>query len=148
MELARARIYDMEIIGEIIIQVAGWILEFLAELLLQMLAEIIVEVIGHGIVEPFRRRGPAHPWLAAIGYLTYDAAAGGLSIWLAPDHFIKSDWLRLLNLALTPIAAGLLMGWIGASRRRRGRELIRLESFAYGFCFALSMAVIRYAFGR
>lgn len=27
-------------------------------------------------------------------------------------------------------------------------EVLRFESFAYGFCFAFSMAVVRYAFGK
>ncbi len=138
----------MEILGEFIIQAVGWILQLLGEILLQMIAELIVELIGHGFKKTFRRREPSRPWLAAIGYLFFGAAAGLLSIWLVPEHFIKADWLRLLNLALTPITAGLLMGWIGARRRHRAKEVIRLETFAYGFCFAFSMAVMRYVLGK
>ena len=33
-------------------------------------------------------------------------------------------------------------------RRHRAREAIRLETFAYGFCFAHSMAVMRDALGK
>jgi hypothetical protein len=37
---------------------------------------------------------------------------------------------------------------IGTWRRQRDKEVIRLESFAYGFCFAFSMALVRYTFGQ
>ena len=37
---------------------------------------------------------------------------------------------------------------IGAFRRRRGEELIRLDSFSYGALFALALALIRLMFGR
>jgi len=42
--------------------------------------------------------------------------------------------MRIANLIITPIAAGGAMGALGAWRRRRNEELIRLDRFAYGFC--------------
>jgi hypothetical protein len=52
------------------------------------------------------------------------------------------------NLPLTPLASGLIMEAIGSWRRRRERNVLRLDTFAYGFSFALAMAVVRYAFGN
>lgn len=138
----------MEIIAEIIFQVLGWILQFLGELVLQMVFEAIAELFGHAVKEPFRRPRPVRPWLAAVGYLFFGAAAGGLTVWLVPELFIKSQWLRVANLVLTPMAAGLIMEAIGSWLERREKEVLRLESFAYGFCFAFAMAVVRYAFGE
>jgi hypothetical protein len=138
----------VEVIAEIILQVLGWILQFFGELLIQLVLEAIAELIGHAVKEPFRRPRPVRPWVAAIGYLIFGAAAGGLSIWLLPDLFIKAQWLRVANLLLTPLAAGLIMEAIGSWRQRQEKEVLRLESFAYGFCFAFSMAVVRYAFGN
>jgi sterol desaturase/sphingolipid hydroxylase (fatty acid hydroxylase superfamily) len=138
----------MEIIAEIVFQVLGWILQFLGELLLQVAFEAIAEVFGHAVKEPFRRPRPVQPWLAAIGYLIFGATAGGLTMWLFPDLFIKARWLRVANLLLTPIAAGLIMEAIGSWRERRDKEVLRLESFSYGFCFAFAMALVRYAFGK
>jgi hypothetical protein len=40
------------------------------------------------------------------------------------------------------------MASVGAWRRRRELETIRLDSFAYGFCFAFFMALVRFAWGR
>jgi sterol desaturase/sphingolipid hydroxylase (fatty acid hydroxylase superfamily) len=138
----------VEIIAEIVFQVLGWILQILGELLLQIVFEAIAELFGHALKEPFRRSRPVQPWLAAMGYLIFGAAAGGLTVWLVPDLFIKAAWLRVANLLLTPIAAGFIMEAIGSWRERREKEVLRLESFAYGFCFAFAMAVVRYAFGK
>lgn len=138
----------MEIIAEIIMQVLGWIFQFLGELVLQVVFEAIAEVFGHAVKEPFRRPRPVRPWLAATGYLIFGAAAGGLTVWIVPELFIKAQWLRLANLMLTPLAAGFFMEAIGSWRERREKEVLRLESFAYGFCFAFAMAVVRFACGK
>lgn len=138
----------MEIIAEIVIQVLGWVFQFLGELVLQVVFEAIAELFGHAVKEPFRCPRPVRPWLAASGYLIFGAAAGGLTVWLIPDLFIKAGWLRVANLVLTPLAAGLIMEAIGSWRERREKEVLRLESFTYGFCFAFAMAAVRYAFGN
>lgn len=134
----------MEIIVEIVLQVFGWIVQFLAELLVQLVGEVLVELFGHSIKEPFRRPKPVSPWLAALGYAIFGAAAGAASLWLLPALFITSPTLRLFNLMLTPLVAGLVMSQLGAWRQRRDQEIIGLDKFAYGFCFALSMGIVRY----
>ena len=138
----------MEIIAEIVLQVLGWILQFLGELVLQVVFEAFAELLGHAVKEPFRHMNPVRPWLAATGYVFFGAAAGGLTVWLVPELFIKAPWLRVANLALTPLAAGLIMETIGSWRSRQDKELLRFESFAYGCCFAFAMAGVRFAFGK
>jgi hypothetical protein len=140
--------YKVELLFEIILQAFGWIFQILGEFLLQLALEAIAELFGHSLKEPFRRPGPPRPWLAAIGYLIFGAIGGGISLWLLPDLFIESGWLRIANLLVTPLLSGLLMEAIGTWRRQRDKEVIRLESFAYGFCFAFSMALVRYTFGQ
>jgi hypothetical protein len=134
----------VEILAEIVIA----ILQFVGELLLQMLWQLIAEVIGHGVREIFRKPEPLHPWLAAIGYAALGAVGGGLSLLIVPELYVRNEWLRGVNLVLTPICAGLIMGALGAWRRRHERELIRLESFAYGSLFALAMAIVRAWWGK
>jgi hypothetical protein len=138
----------MEIIAEIIIQILLWILQLGGELILQIIGEAIAELIGHSIKEPFRRPEPIHPWLALVGYAIFGSLAGGLSLWLLPKLYIEPHWLRLINLALSPLIAGLLMAWIGRVRRRHGKDVIRLDSFAYGFFFALFMGLVRFTWGH
>lgn len=130
----------MEYIFELIFQ-------FLGELVLQIVGEALAELIGHSVKEPFRRPEPVRPWLAVIGYLIFGAVAGAASLWLLPSLFIKSEGLRYANLIITPIVAGLVMAGIGSWRRKRDKEIIRLDTFFYGFCFALSMALVRLSWG-
>lgn len=125
-------------------------LEFLfeigGELLLQVVLEALVELGLHSVAEPLRK--PPNPWLAAIGYALFGAAAGGVSLWLFPAHLIAGDALRVLNLLVTPIAVGLLMCAMGAWRARRGEAVLRIDRFAYGYLFALCLALIRFWFAK
>jgi hypothetical protein len=138
----------MEILAEILLQLLGVILQFLGELVLQFVGELIFELIGRSIAEPFRRARPISPWFAAMGYALFGAVAGAISLWALPTLFITAHWLRTANLFLTPICAGMLMASVGGWRRRHNQEVIRLDTFAYGFCFALSMAIIRFVWGH
>jgi hypothetical protein len=61
---------------------------------------------------------------------------------------IESHWLRAANLVLTPLVAGFTMAGLGAWRRRREKDVIRLETFACGFLFAFAMAAARGWWGK
>ncbi len=130
----------MEILVEVLLALG----QIVAEILLQAVFEIIGEFGLHALREPFRQQRPLHPWLAGVGYGIFGAAAGGLSLLLLPSSVIGARWLRILNLAITPVAVGLVMSALGAWRRRRGQQVIRLDRFGYGFVFALCMAVVRF----
>ena len=119
--------------------------EFLGELLLQVVAEVLFEVGLRSLAAPFKRR--PNPYLASIGYVLFGAAAGGLSLWLFPSLFIGSPTGRVANAIVTPFIAGGCMAAIGAWRRRRDQDLILLDRFAYGYLFALVMALVRLRFG-
>jgi hypothetical protein len=45
-----------------------------------------------------------------------------------------------------PLIAGLVMSQLGRAVRRQGLEAVEIESFGYGFTFALGMALIRFVF--
>jgi hypothetical protein len=133
---------------EIIFEILFAVLEVVGELLLQIVLEALFEFGLQGICELFRRPKPLHPSLAAIGYAILGAVAGAISLGIFPHRFIATPWLRIVNLVVTPIAAGAVMAAIGAWRRKRHDELIRLDRFAYGFLFALAMAVVRITWGH
>ena len=124
------------------------LVQVLGEVFLQTVGEMIAELVGHGMRETFRRPKPLVPWLAAIGYFVWGAIAGGLSLWLFRGHFISAQWLRIANLVATPILAGFIMAKVGAWRQRREQEPIRLDSFSYGYCFALGMALVRFIWAK
>ncbi len=119
------------------------IFEVLGEFLLQAVGEALFELGFHSLAEPFRR--PPNPWLAALGYILFGAILGGLSLLVVPDHLVPEAW-RIANLVLTPLAVGAMMVSMGAWRARRGQSALRIDRFAYGYLFALSLALIRFLF--
>ncbi len=141
----------MEILFEILFQALIWLLQVAGELLLQLLGEFVASWFGRQAKVSAKARGRDAPWpawLAVPGYMFAGAAAGALSLWLMPQLFIQAPWLRIVNVLATPFLAAFVMAWVGARRLRQGKELIRLDSFAYGYCFAFAMAVVRYFLGR
>lgn len=138
----------MEILVEILFQIVVWILQVIGELLLQIFGEALAELGLRSLGEPFRRAPPIHPALAGLGYFLLGLMAGGLSLWIVPVLFIQAQWLRVTNLLLTPLIAGLAMSAIGRYRKRKAQELIRLDTFAYGAVFAFGMSLVRYIWGQ
>jgi hypothetical protein len=119
------------------------IFEILGEFLLQVLGEALVELGFHSLAEPFQK--PPNPWLAAIGYALFGAILGGLSLLAFPNNLVPEPW-RLVNLVATPFAVGGLMVAMGAWRARRGQPVLRIDKFAYGYLFALALALVRFFF--
>jgi len=130
----------MDIIFEILIQ-------FVEELLLQIAINALFEV-GLRRVGPALKREPGNPSFAALGYILLGVATGGISLLIFPRHMIQVQWLKLLSLAAVPAASGMAMSLVGRLRRRQGKELIRLDSFMYGFVFALAMTLVRFFWGK
>lgn len=120
-----------------------FLLELLGELLIQIVVEFLVELGIHSIAEPLRK--PPNPWLAAIGYALFGAIVGGLSLLVFP-HNLMPEAFRVVNVVLTPLAAGLAMMAMGTWRARRGDTRLRIDRFGYGYLFALAMALVRYRF--
>lgn len=125
-------------------------LEALAELILETLFEIVLWILwelGLRVLgEPFVERERRNPIIAAFGYLFIGAILGGLSLFFFPESFISDERFHIINLVITPPLAGLVMALIGKLRERRGQTLLRLDSFVYGFIFALPMAIIRFLY--
>ncbi len=123
-----------------------FLVEVLGEILLQAFGEALFEIGLHSLAEPFKRQ--PNPWLAALGYALFGVVVGGLSLLVAPSHFVSSGPLRWINLVVTPLAAGGLMVLMGAWRSRRGDPVLRIDKFVYGFLFALAMAAVRFQFAH
>ncbi len=137
----------MEIIIEILLQIFRFLFQILGEFLLQLIVEIFAELIGQSTKRMWQRDVPFPAVLAALGYAALGAACGGLSLWLVPTLLLDVPGLRLANLLVTPVLVGALMGAMGAWRRRVGWARIRLDTFAFGFCFAFAMALVRFIWG-
>lgn len=129
---------------EIIFELLLGLLQIVGELALQIVFEALGELGIRSVREPFRRPKPLHPVLAAIGYVIFGVVAGAISLWVFPESLIDTERLRILNLIVTPLIAGGAMAALGAWRRRRDQDLIRLDRFSYGFLFALAMGIVRF----
>ncbi|KQZ41484.1 DUF2537 domain-containing protein [Duganella sp. Root1480D1] len=123
-----------------------FLFELIGEFLIQVVVEALVELGFHSFEGASRR--PLNPWVAGLGYAIFGAIAGGITLWLLPDHLVRNEVLRKLNLLITPLAAGGMMCLMGAWRVRRGDDVLRIDRFAYGYLFALSLALVRFIFAQ
>src|SRR5437016_5143010 len=87
-----------------------------------------------------------HYVLASVGYTLLGALAGGLSLFIFPHPLVHPSRLHGINLLVSPVVTGLVMSLIGSILSRQGKKVVQIESFRYGFAFALGMALIRYFF--
>jgi hypothetical protein len=120
------------------------VVEALLEFVFELVIELLVEIGWTALTSPASR--PASPLPALVGYPLVGTVLGGLSLLLLPHHLVDDPALRLTTLVVSPIFAGLAMAGVGALRRKRGQDTIRLDSFLYGALFALALAGVRYAF--
>jgi hypothetical protein len=120
-------------------------MEVLLELLLELGLQVALEIASSSGLRRATdgQRKPPRPWLAALGCACLGGAIGWLSALLFPALFLTTPLARGANVALTPLAAGLVMAGLGRRRARRGQQVGRLERFAYAYLFALGMAVVR-----
>jgi hypothetical protein len=123
----------LEIVLTVAIEVAGTIL-----------LELLVELGVRGTVDALKIKKQPNEFVAAIAYAFLAAALGALSLRIFPNHPIKSEYLRLANLFITPALVGWLMATRGKTLRQNEKETIRLDSFIYGFVFAFIFILIRY----
>jgi hypothetical protein len=125
-----------------------FIFELIFEFILEILLEILAELGLHSIGEAFHRREKRNPFFAIPGYLLLGLISGGISLLLFPHSFIRGQRFHGVSLVIIPLLGGAVMSGIGLVRRRQGKELIQLDSFAYGAIFALGLALIRFLFTR
>ena len=128
-------------------------MEFFFELLFELFGEILLQVVLEALAEASlrlvgkrRRVGPTSfgPALRFIGYAIFGLLAGGVSLLILPNSLMHTQAGRVASLLLSPVAAGLSMGIVGAWRQKRGQQVIGLDRFAPGYVFALALAVVRF----
>jgi uncharacterized membrane protein len=128
---------------EIFLEFLFWLI---VEFLLSIGGEILVELGLRSIAEPFQPREERNDLLAILGYALLGLIVGALSLLVFPHPFVSSTRLHGISLLITPTLAGLVMAAIGWWRERKGKTVIRLDSFLYGFVFAFFMAAVRFLF--
>ncbi len=118
------------------------------ELIFQIIIELLLEFGFQSLAETVSSRKERNPYLAFFGYCILGVIIGSISLLILPTLLLVGKTIAVINLIVTPIIAGIVMALMGKWRNRRGKELIRLDSFLYGFAFAFSLALTRFIFGE
>ncbi|UWZ86427.1 hypothetical protein [Occallatibacter riparius] len=131
-------------------ELLGAIFGFLFELLGEFLFELLLALIADGLSRLLRKffvsTHRAGPLLTIFLFALAGLAAGFLSVWIFPHPLVHPSRFHGISLILSPLAMGCVMGFLGQGIRRRGRRPVAIESFRYGFTFALAMAIVRFLF--
>ncbi len=138
----------MEIIFELILGLFEVTIETFGEILIELIGQILIDFGINSFGEVFTSRPKRNPYMAFVGYSLFGVVIGGISLLILTNSIITSPGLKLLNLCITPFIGGIAMALIGRWRSKKGQDLLRFNSFAYGFSFALGVAVIRYFFAH
>lgn len=117
------------------------------ECVLGLVCTVSTEIGIHSFRTPYQTLSRS-PLAAAFGYFMAGAICGGLSLLVVPELLINDPAVRRANLIFAPGVAGFIMMGVGAFRRRRGEDPLRLDTFIYGVLFALAFASARLILGR
>jgi hypothetical protein len=77
--------------------------------------------------------------------------AGALSLLALPHRLIHREHpigFHGISLLISPIIAGSVLSSVGAVMLRWGKKVTPVETFGYGFAFALGMALVRFLFAQ
>jgi LytS/YehU family sensor histidine kinase len=134
------------VVEEFLIAILYGFSELFAEVLLEVFFETVFSVLVRIVHRVFDGVDSENPILSAIGYLAFGLVAGIASVWLLPHHLVHPSRYHGISLLISPMIAGLIMSQIGSFLRRKDKTTVRIESFLYGFTFALGIAIIRLVF--
>ena len=121
-------------------------LAVLFEIALELTGNLVVDFGWRSLGQTITPREDRNPILAGIGYALLGLVAGGVSLLIFPESFARSEKFHGISLLVSPVMAGLGMAGLGWLLKRSGKRVMRLDSFTYGFVFALPMAIIRFLY--
>jgi hypothetical protein len=119
----------------------AFIIEILVEFLIQFFIELLVEV---GAQKLKSDKLHLHPAITFVVYIWLGAGLGFLSGIFFQQRLLSHPYAQYENVAITPILVGLAISAIGSWRLKRGKQLVLLDKFLYGYTFALAFAIARY----
>jgi hypothetical protein len=122
--------------------------ELLIEVVFQWIAEELTVATIRSVRNVAEESKAVSPVLAATGYLLLGAGFGAVSVLFLPHPLVHPSGFHGISLVVSPLITGLIMSQIGILRRRKGKDSLQIESFGYGFTFALGVALIRFFFVR
>lgn len=123
------------------------------EQLLIVAVQFLTEVVGSAVVSipfDFGRKKPVQPESASrasyIIFFVIGGTIGWMSAQLVTHTLLQQPWLRILNLAVAPLVAGIIVKKIAIVRAKTHIFIEPTVHFWSAFWFTLSFAVIRFAY--
>jgi multisubunit Na+/H+ antiporter MnhE subunit len=141
-------------VDELLGAILGAIAEFLLEAFLELIAAAILDLASRALLGLFTSLAEAvkdNRALTGFMYALLGVLAGALSLLVLPHPLIHREHpirFHCISLLISPIIAGLVLSSVGAVMRTWGKKVTPVETFGYGFAFALGMALIRFFFAK
>jgi hypothetical protein len=130
---------------ELLLQIILLLVEVFFEALLELGGEAILDVLSRIAADVFKPAEPPNPVLSCLIWGFLGAAIGATSLAIFPHPLFHRSKFHGISLIVSPFAAGMAMSALEAMLRRRGKQVVQIESFPYAFAFALGMALVRLA---
>ena len=134
--------------GDFLLELLFLFAEVIFEALFEFALEAAFDLIFRAIAEVFEISELTNPLLACVGYVLLGGATGGVSLLLYPHPLFHPSRVHGISLLVSPILTGLAMWQVGSLLRTKNKKVIRIESFWYGFTFAVGMAFVRFYFTK
>jgi hypothetical protein len=122
-------------------------LEFILEVFGELILELVFELGFRAVASLLRQRGRRLLGVG-LGYAATGIILGAVSAIFVKRLLLHDEWMRYANLAVSPIVVGLIMGSLGRLRSRRNLDRIPLDTFTFGYLFALCFALARFFLAR
>lgn len=139
-----------EILAAILVAIA----EFLLEAFLELIAAAVLDLVSRALLGLFRGVAEAvkdNQVLVGIAYALLGAFAAGLSLLVLPHPLVHRQHpsrFHGISVLISPIIVGFVLSAVGRILRRLGKKVTPVETFWYGFAFALGMAAVRLLFAK
>jgi hypothetical protein len=133
---------------ELLAEVIASIFQILVELSLQIAADAFAELGFHALKEMIKPSRPPRPGLAAIGYFLRGIHRGMDQSMAVPCASRRILGLRLLILAILPVASALCLWLFLTTINRPPASEDRRRRFWFAYAFGVAFALTRFSFGK
>lgn len=124
-------------------ELLSFLLGLLLEILLELGSEALMDMLSRAGADAFKTEEPEHPVITWFACAFLGLLAGLVSVVVLPHPLFHSAKLHGISLIIAPVTTGFLMSQVGKFQRRRGKDVVWIETFPYAFAFALGMALVR-----
>jgi hypothetical protein len=108
----------------------------------------LLDIASRALAKVFDEKLPSPAVASFFGYGLLGVLVGAYSVIIFPHPLVHPSRIHGISLLVSPLIAGFVMSLIGSVLRKRDKNVVRIESFTYGFAFAFGMAAVRFFFAE